>query len=442
MTSLNQRITNLENNTGTGTGTGTVTIASIENLQSTLDAKQNTIDSTAALNAYSLNASYNIDVGGKITSTNIEVLNLLKVSSILNYGSFTGNNITSNGTMSAVSMEATTITGTDLIYGSNLNVATKIESIENDLLNKQNIITDDSLTISNTQNLQSSLDSKQNIITDNSLTISNVENLQSSLDYKQDILLDGGLSISKTLNLQSTLDSKQDVIIDNSLTISNTQNLQSSLDAKQDAILDDNLTISKTLNLQSSLDSKQDQLIAGDNIIIVDNIISSSGGATIDSTTDLTCNTLTTLSDVSINGVVTLSNQPRFKAYRTENIIFIGSTIMIYSDIVYNIGGGTYNTTTGEYTIPVDGLYLFTVTYSSVQYYTNEVNLRKNEIIMARAQLGTSLRNSVQNITVVMDCLAGDIIDVHLVNGRARIPMASTVIAPEGLTPFWGIKLN
>ena len=113
MTSLNQRITSLENNSGTGTGT--VTIASIENLQSTLDAKQNTIDSTAALNAYSLNASYNIDVGGKITSTNIEVLNLLKVSSILNYGSFTGNNITSNGTMSAVSMEATTITGSRVV---------------------------------------------------------------------------------------------------------------------------------------------------------------------------------------------------------------------------------------------------------------------------------------------------------------------------------------
>ena len=115
---------------------------------------------------------------------------------------------------------------------------------------------------------------------------------------------------------------------------------------------------------------------------------------------------------------------------------------MIYSDIVYNIGGGTYNTTTGEYTIPVDGLYLFTVTYSSISNYTNEVNLRKNEIIMARGQLGTALSNSVQNITVVMECLAGDIIDVHLRAGRARIPMASTVYAPEGLTPFWGIKLN
>jgi len=61
---------------------------------------------------------------------------------------------------------------------------------------------------------------------------------------------------------------------------------------------------------------------------------------------------------------------------------------------------------------------------------------------MARGWLGTAFTNLVQNITVVMECLAGDIIDVHLVNGRARIPMASTVIAPEGLTPFWGIKLN
>ena len=47
MTSLNQRITSLENNSGTGTGTGTVTIASVESLQSTLDAKQSKVLSVA-----------------------------------------------------------------------------------------------------------------------------------------------------------------------------------------------------------------------------------------------------------------------------------------------------------------------------------------------------------------------------------------------------------
>jgi hypothetical protein len=115
---------------------------------------------------------------------------------------------------------------------------------------------------------------------------------------------------------------------------------------------------------------------------------------------------------------------------------------MIYSHLVYNIGGGIYNTSTGKYTIPVDGLYLFTATYSSIANNTNEVNLRKNEVIMARGQLGTALSNSVQNITVVIECLTGDVIDVHLVAGRARIPMSTSVSAPQGLTPFWGIKLT
>jgi hypothetical protein len=60
-------------------------------------------------------------------------------------------------------------------------------------------------------------------------------------------------------------------------------------------------TIADVENLQTTLDLKQDSLTAGDNITISGNIISSTGGTTIDSTTDLTCNTLTTLSDVSIS---------------------------------------------------------------------------------------------------------------------------------------------
>jgi hypothetical protein len=85
---------------------------------------------------------------------------------------------------------------------------------------KQNIINDDDLTISKTLNLQSSL-----------------TNLQDNINLKQNIIQDGALSISKTLNLQSSL-----------------------------------------TNLQDNIDLKQNTLVAGDNITITGNMISSTGG--------------------------------------------------------------------------------------------------------------------------------------------------------------------
>jgi len=64
--------------------------------------------------------------------------------------------------------------------------------------------------------------------------------------------------------------------VDGGLTIAKTADLQTSLNAKQNVIPVGGLTIAKTANLQSSLDSKQATLTAGDNISIVDNVISSS----------------------------------------------------------------------------------------------------------------------------------------------------------------------
>ena len=96
------------------------------------------------------------------------------------------------------------------------------------------------------------------------------------LNTKQDVIEDGDLNISNIAELQTSLNAKQDVIVDGGLSIAKTANLQSSLDAKQNIIQNGGLSIAKTANLQTSLDAKQDELTAGNNITIVDNVISTS----------------------------------------------------------------------------------------------------------------------------------------------------------------------
>ena len=76
------------------------------------------------------------------------------------------------------------------------------------------------------------------------------------------------------------------------------------------------LTIDDYLNgvvydVKDTLNQIQDKLIAGDNITIdaSTNVISSTGGTTIDSTTDLSCNTLTTTGDATIGGTLTIGSE-------------------------------------------------------------------------------------------------------------------------------------
>ena len=77
MTSLNQRITSLENNSGTGTGTGTVTIASVESLQSTLDAKQSKV----------LSVAFRVEISNASILKNTNILNQNNVIVSFNIGS-------------------------------------------------------------------------------------------------------------------------------------------------------------------------------------------------------------------------------------------------------------------------------------------------------------------------------------------------------------------
>ena len=85
-----------------------------------------------------------------------------------------------------------------------------------------------------------------------------------------------------------------------------------SIDATTKAISCD-LTAGTNISIDAFTSEISCDLSAGTNINITDGVISSTGGGTtIDNTTDLDVNTLTSVGNVSVGGVLTAPNQPSF----------------------------------------------------------------------------------------------------------------------------------
>jgi hypothetical protein len=80
---------------------------------------------------------------------------------------------------------------------------------------------------------------------------------------------------------------------------------------------------------------------------------------------------LGTFSDaLTIGGALTLTNQPRFLAYyqgATAPLVINANEVLFYNTVKYNLGGGNYNNTSCQYTIPQTGYYEF---YCG--YFTNK----------------------------------------------------------------------
>ena len=67
------------------------------------------------------------------------------------------------------------------------------------------------------------------------------------------------------------------------------------------------------------------------------------------------------------------------KRTATQNYTYIDTNLdIIFNQIVYNVGGGSYNTATGNYTIGVAGLYLFIFDFYTFASSTFTLQLRKN----------------------------------------------------------------
>ena len=142
-------------------------------------------------------------------------------------------------------MRGNTLTAENIIVGST-NLITEINGLEMELSGKQNILTQgNNITID-----------------ENNVISSNSDITQSDLDLKQ-----------------NTLTYDNDLVL-NSIVVKPRFTKENYTPAEDGEIRCDILTVAD-VNISTLISSKQDTLVAGTNITIVDNVISSSGTTTI-----------------------------------------------------------------------------------------------------------------------------------------------------------------
>jgi len=158
----------------------------------------------------------------------------------------------------------------------------------------------------------------------------------------------------------------------------------------------ENVSVGGSLSVTGSIEGYQETLIAGTNITITGNTISSAGsGGTLPAnanfssvnTSTLNASTIDSSGDVSIGGIISAPNQVSFKATTNVALRTINNNVIPdFENVVYNIGGG-YDNTTYKFTAPVAGKY-----FLGVIFYTNEENkftldlLLNNTTLLTRAK--------------------------------------------------------
>jgi len=156
----------------------------------------------------------------------------------------------------------------------------------------------------------------------------------------------------------------------------------------------------------------------------IDNISTSGGGGTnVDSTTDVSCNTLSTVGDVTVGGIILAPNQISFRAtYIGVYIVINSNTKLPYNVATRYIGGG-YSNSTYEFTAPVSGSYFF---HASIfrDFSTSDNNPIDVDFILNKGSTTTIIQRienlgyQIHNGTIVTYMNAGERVYVQRSAGK------------------------
>jgi hypothetical protein len=160
----------------------------------------------------------------------------------------------------------------------------------------------------------------------------------------------------------------------------------------------------------------------------IDNInTSGGGGTTIDSTTDLSCNTITTVGDVNIGGNLTTPNRISFYAATDKTLFVVNQGVVPpFERIVQNIGNA-YNNTTYQFTAPVAGTYYFGFSFYSNQNIGFVATLELNGSTIAKAQRNPGYTSSYTKyqISATAYCSVGDVVRPRTIANSIRIQLSN-----------------
>ena len=118
------------------------------------------------------------------------------------------------------------------------------------------------------------------------------------------------------------------------------------------------------------------------------------------------------------SGRVTMPNQPSFMARRQGNIQTSGT--VVFNQSVHNVGNH-YSTTTGGFTAPISGRYLFAVVgMAQDNYFRGQILKNGSGMTQYRTDHdgATGLNYAQATITVIFELAANDIIKVTIDSGN------------------------
>ncbi len=143
-----------------------------------------------------------------------------------------------------------------------------------------------------------------------------------------------------------------------------------------------------------------------------------------------------TATSVNFSGRVTISNQPRFQAYGASGSSGTSGQDWIFPGTYVNVGS-YYNTSTGRFTSPVSGTYIFF--WSNIGNNQNTVyryHLRKNganiDDLHLRLDTGTASYKDNGDRKALINLAAGDYVNIYFVSDNA------TASYTAGQYPWFG----